>query len=61
MLLSYLNELLNGNYIKLVIVWQLQNIVVCLRQCTKLPRIVASLLQRDKRLSRDISLLPVSI
>jgi hypothetical protein len=32
MLLSYLNELLNGNYIKLVIVWQLQKIIVCLRQ-----------------------------
>jgi hypothetical protein len=60
MLLSYLNELLNGNYIKLVIVWQLQKIIVCLGQCTKLPRIVTSLLQRDTRLSRDISLLPVS-
>ena len=60
MLLSYLDELLNGNYIKLVIVWQLQKIIVCLRQHTKLPRIVASLLQRDTRLCRDISLLPVS-
>jgi hypothetical protein len=38
MLLSYLNEQLNGNYIKLVIVWQLQNIIVCLRQFTKLPQ-----------------------